>query len=438
MTTSKQSWNTQPKISDLKFVVPTHIRDIRNRVLEFVENDCYQLERDLTASGAHGGGMGIDNTNKQALQRIIQLQNKAKQLGLWALGHPKEIGGGGMPFRDYVYINEVQGRSELAPVALGTHSLQDSLMLHNHASEEIKRTYLSKLVSAEIYPSFAMTEPDVMSSDPTGLQTTGEVVDNGKTWCINGKKWFTSNAQNAAYTCVMVRTEPLSTSPHLSFSIILVPTNTPGYNILRSTHVLGTSGADHSEVLYTNVRVPYSNLIGKRGQGFLIAQERLGPGRIFHCMRWLGQMQRAFDIMCERLVTRKFRNGVLGDAQLMQELVFDSYCDISAHRLMTLAAAEKMDSGSYARVELAACKAWGARALQRVLERAVESQGARGLTEDTPLSSMYRMGKAAYFYDGPTPTHIENLGKLILKEYKQGHSWDFAIGGTRKDVRGNL
>jgi len=227
----------------------------------------------------------------------------------------------------------------------------------------------------------------------------------------------------------MVRTEFDEKIPvHSRFSILFVPTDTPGYTIVRSTHVLGTHGADHSEVIYNNVRIPATNMIGKRGEAFLISQMRLGPGRIFHCMRWLGQMQRAFDLMCQRLVSRKFRKGVLADQQLMKQLVFDSYCDIAAHRLMTLAAAEKMDAGELARVELAAAKAYGARALCRVMDRAIQAFGAKGLTDDTPLSDMYRLARAARFYDGPDETHIENLGKLITDEYKKGKTWDFAAG----------
>ena len=428
---ASNNWNLQQRVRDMRFTVPEHVKPVRDKVLAFVERECYAAEKKLHELG-QGGGMGVsglNDPNNQAAKVIRELQAKAKAAGLWALGHPKEIGGQGMPMRDYIYVNEVQGRSEVAPIALGTHSLQDSLMLYNHASEEIKAKYLADLVAANIYPSFAMTEPDIPSSDPTMIQTKAELVDGGKTWVISGRKWWTSNAANAPYTCVMVRTEPASTPAHASFSIILVPTSSPGYTIVRSTHVLGTHGADHSEVVYNNVRVPVSNLIGKRGQGFLIAQERLGPGRIFHCMRWLGQMQRAFDLMCDRLVTRPFRKGgVLGDTQLMQQHVFDSYCDISAHRLMTLAAAEKMDSGDYARVELAACKAWGARALQRVLDRAIQVYGAKGLTDDTPLSDMFRLGRAARFYDGPDETHIENLGRLVLEQYKKGKVWSFAEG----------
>jgi acyl-CoA dehydrogenase len=415
-------------LQDLKFVVPEHVKPIREKVLQFVEKEVYPIEENLHQMGI-GSGMGVGNlkdAQSEATKLIITLQNKAKSQGLWALGHPKEIGGQGMVFRDYLYINEVIGRSELATIALGTHSLQDSLMLMSHASDDIKKKYLPPLVQADIYPSFAMTEPDVTSSDPTGLQTFAK-LENGY-WVINGRKWWTSNAQNAAYTCVMVRTDfSKDVSIHASFSIILVPTDTPGYNIVRSTHVLETHGGDHSEVIYKNVRVPESNLIGKRGHGFLIAQQRLGPGRIFHCMRFCGQMQRAFDLMCQRLVERKFKDGVLADLGLMRQLIFDSYCDISAHRLMTLSAAEKMDSGDYARVELAAAKAWGARALGRVLDRAIQSYGAKGLTEDTPLSGMYRLSRAARFYDGPDETHIDNLGRLISDQYKKGKTWDFAL-----------
>lgn len=301
MTTS---WNLQSKVSDLKFTVPPHVKPIRDKVLKFVEEECYPLERNLTA------------------EKLKQLQQKAKRQGLWALGHPKEIGGQGMPFRDYIYVNEVQGRSEIAQAALGTHSLQDSLMLHNHASSEIKQRYLNDIVQANIYPSFAMTEPSIVSSDPTGIKTKAELSSDGKEWIINGHKWWTSNAERAAFTTVMLRTEfDPKISIYLSFSIILVPTDTRGYNIIRSTPVLGTHGASHNEVIYDNVRVPYNNLIGQRGKGFLIAQERLGPGRIFHCMRWLGQMQRAFDLMVKRLAERKLKGGKksLGDLQLMQK-----------------------------------------------------------------------------------------------------------------------
>jgi len=251
---------------------------------------------------------------------------KAKDAGLWALGHPKEIGGQGLPFLDYVYVNEVVGRSTLAMVALGTHSLQDSIMLNEFASAEWREKYLKPLVAGEIFPSFAMTEPKVASSDPTQLQTTA--VLDGDHWVINGHKWFTSGANIAAYTTVMCRTEP-EAPPHQAFSMIVVPTDTPGYTIVRDVPVMGMHGG-HCEVLYDQVRVPRSNLLGPRGAGFLIAQQRLGPGRIFHCMRWLGQAQRAFDLMCERANNRVAFGSPLADKQQVQQMIFDTAAEIQA------------------------------------------------------------------------------------------------------------
>jgi alkylation response protein AidB-like acyl-CoA dehydrogenase len=412
----------------LKFDVPAHVAPVRDRVLRFVEDEVYPLERRLAKARRCGR---VDRS--EAAAEIVRLQALAKARGLWALGHPKEIGGQGMRFRDYIYVNEVQGRSELAQVCLGTHSLQDSLMLHRHASDALRAQYLSRIVAAEIYPSFAMTEPDTVSSDPTGIQTTA--VLRGGAWTIRGRKWWTSNASGAAFTCVMARTEhDPKVPPHMRFSILLVPTDAPGYRIVRSTHVLGTEGASHDEVVYDNVRVPSANLVGERGHGFIIAQERLGPGRIFHCMRWIGQAQRAFDLMCARLVDRKVRDRSSGEArslgrlQLMQQLVFDSYADIQCMRLLTLSAAEKMDADRSARVELAAAKAWGARALGRVVDRAVQAWGAKGLTEDTPLSAMYRHARAARFYDGPDEVHVSTVGRLMLRDSAGGGRWDFSRG----------
>src|SRR5262245_8095213 len=279
----------------MSFDVPEHVRPIRARVQRFIEERVYPAEA------------ALDVGDDAAHATMRRLMGEAKAEGLWALGHPKEIGGGNLPFLDYVYVNEVIGRAEHAMVALGTHSLQDSIMLHKYASPEWRDRYLKPLVAAEVFPSFAMTEPDVASSDPTQLQT--RAVLDGDHWVITGRKWFTTGANRAAYTTVMVRTEP-DAPAHRAFSMIVVPTDTPGYDIVRETPVLGILGG-HCEVAYNDVRVPRANLLGERGQGFLIAQQRLGPGRIFHCMRWLGQAQRAFDLMCERARTRVAFGGPL-------------------------------------------------------------------------------------------------------------------------------
>jgi alkylation response protein AidB-like acyl-CoA dehydrogenase len=395
----------------MSFEVPEHIRPLRERVRRFIEERIYPVESILD-----------DRHDPRAADTIRQLMREAKDSGLWALGHPKEIGGQGLPFLDYVYVNEVVGRSEYAMVALGTHSLQDSIMLNLHASPEWRERYLAPLVAGEVFPSFAMTEPEVASSDPTQLETSA--VLDGDFWVINGRKWFTTGADRAAYTTVMVRTEPPETPAHEAFSMIVVPTDTPGYRIVRETPVLGISGG-HCEVAYEDVRVPRANLLGPRGKGFLIAQQRLGPGRIFHCMRWLGQAQRAFDLMCERANTRVAFGSPLADKQQIQAMVFDTAAEIQACRLLTLDAAHKLDRGDPARVEIGIIKVVGAEMLHNAIDRAIQVFGAKGLTPDTPLERMYRAARFGRIYDGPDEVHRVSVARLILREYRRGGGWDF-------------
>jgi len=397
----------------LSLSIPEHIEPLRQKVLEFIEQEIYPVEKDLLE----------DKVASRRGDILRNLMDKAKSEGLWALGHPEEIGGGGLPFIDYVFVNEVVGRSEIAMVALGTHSLQDSIMLHRYASDEWRDKYLAPLVAGEVFPSFGMTEPEVASSDPTQLQTSAELV--GDEWVINGRKWFTSGAGNAAYTTAMVRTEP-DAPDHSAFSMIVVPTDTPGYNIIRDVKVMGQSDG-HYEVIYDNVHVPKKNLLGPRGQGFKIAQDRLGPGRIFHCMRWLGQAQRAFDLMCDRANNRKAFGKNLGEHQQIQKFVFDTATEIQASRLLTLHAAQKIDQGDEARIEIGLIKVFGASMLHNAIDRAIQVHGALGVTEDTPLERMYRHARFARIYDGADEVHVMNTARRILRVYQDGSSFDFGL-----------
>jgi acyl-CoA dehydrogenase len=396
----------------MSFEVPPHVRPIRERVRAFIEEKIYPLEAQIE-----------DRRDPAAGVLMRRLMNEAKAAGLWALGHPKEIGGQGLPFLDYVYVNEVIGRSEYAMVALGTHSLQDSIMLNLYASPEWRDRYLKPLVAGEVFPSFAMTEPEVASSDPTQLQTTAEL--DGDHWVINGRKWFTTGADVAAYTTVMARTEP-DAEPHMAFSMIVVPTDTPGYTIVRDVPVMGMHGG-HCEVAYDQVRVPRSNLLGPRGAGFLIAQQRLGPGRIFHCMRWLGQAQRAFDLMCERANNRVAFGSPLADKQQVQQMIFDTAAEIQACRLLTLDAAHKIDQGDPARVEIGIIKVVGAQMVHNAIDRAIQIFGAKGVSADTPLERMYRHARFARIYDGPDEVHRVSVARQILRAYRKGEGWDFGL-----------
>ena len=383
---------------------------IRAKVKDFIENEIYPKETELAKGTPE---------SREMLGSLMQL---AKDEKIWALGHPTDIGGGGMPFMEYVYVNEVIGRSSFAMVALGTHSLQDSIMLREFASPNWRDQYLEPLVQGEIFPSFGMTEPEVASSDPTQLQTTA-ILEDG-VWRINGRKWFTTGAARAAYTTVMCRTE-LEAPSHGAFSMIIVPTDNQGYKIVRETPVLGINGG-HYEVEYDNVEVPEENLLGPRGQGFIIAQKRLGPGRIFHCMRWLGQAQRAFDLLCERMHERETFGTPLTKKQLLQKFVFDSACEIQASRHLTLDAAKRIDQGDDARIEIGLIKVVGAEMLHNVIDRAIQVHGAKGLTDDTPLSLMYRHAREARIYDGPDEVHIQSVARRILKNYEHnGPGWDF-------------
>lgn len=381
------------------------LRELRQRVLRFVEDRIYPAE--TTLDGA-----------SRAQRRVLlqELMQQAKDAGLWALGHPRELGGQGLPFMDYVHINEVIGRSFWAMQALGTLSLQDSLMVDRYGGAPWRERYLLPMVAGEFVPSFAMTEPGISSSDPTQLQTRARLEDGD--WRIDGRKWFTTGAADARYTTVMCRSEP-DAPDHAAFSLIIVPTDAPGYRIIRELPVLGIAGG-HYEIELDGVRVPADHLLGTRGAGFAIAQQRLGPGRIYHCMRWLGQAQRAFDLMCRRLQARSAFGGKLADKQILQSYVFDSAAEIRAARLLTLDAARKLDAGEQARDEIAIIKVVGARTLHAVVDRAIQVHGAEGLTDDTALSLMYRHAREARIYDGPDEVHMQSVARRVLRRYRDG------------------
>ena len=380
------------------------IRDLRARVRHFIDEEVIPREHALEGRG-------------DALER---LKASAKAQDLWALGHPRELGGGGIPFMPFVYLNEVIGRSEYGQLALGTVSMQDSIMLHRHASEEQRRRWLAPLVAGDIYPSVGLTEPEVAGSDPTQMQATASL--EGDEWVIHAHKWFTTGANRAAFTTVFCRTEP-EAPPHRRFSAIIVPTDTPGYEIVRVVPTMGGEGGAHCEVRLRNVCVPRENLLGGRGEGFVIAQQRLGPGRIFHCMRWLGQAQRAFELMCERANSRFAHGSLLADKGEIQRYVAESAAQIQAARLMTLDAARVMDAGGEARVEISLIKFYGAQMLHDVIDRAIQVHGALGLTADTPLEKMYREARGGRIYDGPDEVHRMVVARRLLKNWRTEAPW---------------
>ena len=257
---------------------------------------------------------------------------------------------------------------------------------------------------------------------------------DGDEWVINGHKWFSSNASVSDFLIVMARTGDADTSAYKAYSMIIVPTRTPGVNIVRDVPTMGEPDhrtgepGGHAEIVYDNVRVPFGNVVGGAdgiGQGFALAQKRLGPGRIHHAMRWLGQSRRAFDMLCERALTRYTHGSILAEKQMVQDWIAESYAEMQAARLLTLQAAWKMDklheAGKHysdARVEIGVIKFWGAKVLYNVIDRAIQIHGSLGYTTDLPLESMYRAARAARIYDGPDEVHKVTVARQILKGYR--------------------
>lgn len=390
MPSTSKPESTNSQIADLKLLMQS-----------FINEEVIPQETVLQAE---------DDTSAKTM---ASLKQRARELGLWALGHPEEIGGGGLPLMDFALLNEVIGRSHYGQFAVGSVSMQDSIMLHRFGTAEQQKQWLQPLVNGEIYPSVGLTEPEVAGSDPTLMQSTA--VLDGDEWVINAHKWFTSGANQAAFTTVFCETEP-DQQRHGKFSSIIVPTNAPGYTIKRVVKTMGDTLGGHCEIELNNVCVPAGNLLGERGKGFLIAQKRLGPGRIFHCMRWLGQAQRAFELMCHYANKRYAHGSLLAEKGEIQRYVAESAAEIQAARLMTIDAARMMDSGDEARVQIALIKFWGARMLHNVIDRAIQVHGALGVTEDTPLELMYREARYARIYDGPDEVHRMTVARRLLKD----------------------
>src|SRR3954467_4742866 len=359
---------------------------------------------------------------------LAQLRDEVRALGLRAPPVPAEAGGTGTGFLDYAYLNEQIGRLVFGQLVFGCQAPDagNAEILHMFGTDEQKERWLFPLVGGEIRSFFSMTEPEVPGSDPTTLRT--RAVRDGDDWVIDGHKWFSSGADGAAFGIVMAVTDP-DAGPHARATQIVVPADTPGVDVVRPISVMGHEGkgwTTHCEVRYTNVRVPVANTLGAEGAGFLIAQKRLGPGRIHHVMRWLGQMPRALELMCRYALEREAFGSRLAEKQTVQNWIADSAAEIQACRLMTLDAAHKIDGGDEARVEISALKFYAARVLHDVVDRAVQTHGALGLTDDSPLSSMYRNARAARIYDGPDEVHRMVVSRRILREFESGGTWQFA------------
>jgi len=356
---------------------------------------------------------------------IAPLKEEVKARGLWAAHLPPELGGQGFGQVKLGLMHEILGSSPYAPFAFGNNAPDsgNAEILALAGTENQKQQWLHPLLAGELRSAFSMTEPATAGSDPTLLATTA--VDDGDTWVIDGHKWFSTNGSVADFLIVMAVTDP-DAQPHQRASMFIMPAETPGVRIARDVATMEHPGesygrvGSHAEIVYEGVRVPRDSLLGARGAGFLIAQQRLGPGRIHHCMRWLGVSRRAFDMLCERAVSRHAHGSALAEKQTVQNWIADSAAQMQAARLMTLHAAWRIDTegASAARREIALIKFFGAGVLHDVVDRALQAHGALGYSTDLPLEAMYRFARAARIYDGPDEVHRQSVARQILRGYE--------------------
>jgi acyl-CoA dehydrogenase len=406
-----------PGVSDRINQIRMLTAEIVNREILPRENMLWRWRRDGTVT---------ESEKRKAREARREIQEKVKQAGLWAPHLPEAYGGCGLDFLEHAYMNEVLayaiGAASLFGVVAPNSGNQKILL--KYGTEEQKKKWLVPLTEGKLQSGFSMTEPDAAGSDPRSIRTTAR--REGDEWVINGHKWFTSNGIAADFLIVMCRTDDPEGPAEANGKMtqIIVPTDTPGVNVVRGISVWGRA-SDHAEIIYEDVRVPLENQLGRTGSGHQAAQDRLGAGRVYHCMNSVGQMWRAFDLMVERANTREVHGGLLRDKQFVQGFIADSYIDIQAARLMTIHCAERMEAGVDARTEISAIKIFVPAAYERVVDRAIQVWGAAGVTDDLPLAAMYQGARTLRLADGPDEVHRILIAKNVLKQYAAGESWDF-------------
>jgi alkylation response protein AidB-like acyl-CoA dehydrogenase len=384
--------------------------DLVSHYQAFLKEFIYPIEKEI-----------IYGSFKSHLPKLRALRELAKSKGLFTPHLSVDEGGLGLSLPEFARISEVLGTSPLGHYVFNCNApdIGNMELMHQFASPFLKETFLKPLQLGDIRSCFAMTEPEHAGSNPIHMSTTA--VLEGDEYVINGHKWFTSSADGAHFTIVMAITNPEAENVYQRASMILVPLDNPGYRLVRNISIMGDEGEDylsHGEVEFTNCRVPKSHLIGEEGQGFTLAQVRLGPGRIHHCMRWIGICERALGLMCDRAMSRELNPGkFLSGQQTIQNWIAESAAEIKASRLLVLHTAEKIEKegAKAAKEDISTIKFFVSDVLMKVLDRAIQVHGALGITDDTLLSFWYRHERGARIYDGPDEVHKSVLAKSILK-----------------------
>ncbi len=396
----------------MDFALSEKMQAITGMIREFVDRELIPLEPEF-----------LKGHFREMIPILEEKRNMVKQMELWAPNQPEEYGGMGLNLLEHGLVSEELGRTPMGHYVFGCQAPDagNIEILYKYGTEAQKAQWLKPLVEGRIRSCFSMTEVNLAGSNPVMMDTTA--VKEGSDYIINGQKWYSTAADGSAFAIVMAKTNP-EAAPHLQASMIIVPTDNPGFNLVRNIPVMGHEGDDyfsHAEILYQSCRVPQSNLLGPEGLGFVIAQERLGPGRIHHCMRWLGVCSRSYDLMCKRAAERiiSLDGQTLASKQIIQAWIAESAADIQAARLMTLHAAWKIDNLGVkeAREEVSLIKFYVADVMQKVVDRALQVYGGLGMTDDVIIPFFYRHERAARIYDGADEVHKMSVAKRILREY---------------------
>jgi len=399
----------------MDFTPSDRVQGLRERVRAFTEEHVLPVELEAVTALDEQVAPGTAYP-----ELLVELRERARGEGLWNLFLPDEEHGAGLTNWEYGMLCEDMGRSPVAPMVFNCSAPDTGNMeiLAEYGTDEQKERWLQPLLNDHVRSCFSMTEPETSGSDPTGLAARAELEDGD--WVVNGHKWFTSGYNGAAMAIAMVVTDP-DAAPHKRASMIVVPIDAPGFIGVRPVPVMGHSGGPgHWEVTYEDVRVPEESLLGPRGEGFSIAQARLGPGRIHHCMRAIGSAERAFELMCGRAHSREAFGGKLAEKQFVQDFIAKSRMEIDSARLMVLHAAWKMDTEGKraARQDISMIKVIAAQMHQEVLDRAMQVHGALGMSDDLPLAMMWRQGRWLRIADGPDEVHKMVIAVRELNRFK--------------------
>jgi acyl-CoA dehydrogenase len=417
-TAAGRAWKTPAMAID--FTLPPEIEALRARVREFIDGEVRPVEDKLVASGA----------DRRAWRTaIVELRQKAREWGLYLPHMPPEYGGQGLGPVGMASVSAEAARAGIGPLVLNCQAPDEGNMhtLLHFGTPEQKERYLRPLCEGVIRSCFAMTEPEVAGSDPTLIQTTAVQDPGTGEWVINGHKWFISGARGAAFAIVIAKTDPEAEPPQARNSAFIVETSTPGFEIVRDIETMA-GGHNHCEIRFHDVRVPAEALLGERGGGHKLGQVRLGPARLAHCMRWIGQAEMALEMLVDRATKRYAHGSYLSEKQAIQWMMADSAMELYAAKLMVLHAAYKIERGLPFRQEVSFAKHHVANTLWRIVDRAIQVHGALGYSTDTPLANMLKQARWARFADGPDEVHQMTIARGVLEAWREHGSLRPALG----------